>query len=340
MRVRRVFLSSTGADLKGYREAAYAALQKLDDWKVVRMEDFGARDWDVDTFCREQVRSCNLFIGVIGHRFGEGPEDSETSFTQREYQAAVDAKVPRLLYLAPDDFAVPANLREPEWKLDAQDAFRKRLAECKDEILSMGFTNPDNLATKIATAVYNWDRQPSSGQDATPYLTALREECAYIDIRGLKVGNESVYRFAIDKLYTPLTTVIASTEKAEERKPVPLQEALTQPRVVLVGDPGAGKSTFLRRIAFAACKAHLGQDALDAANLLPRPCPFPILIRAATLAEFIRTHRCTADYPVDEHDPAWLTHFPGVGDQLGGDSLLMLDGLDEVADPVRRKNIA
>jgi formylglycine-generating enzyme required for sulfatase activity len=110
--------------------------------------------------------------------------------------------------------------------------------------------------------------------------------------------------------------------------------------VVLVGDPGAGKSTFLRRIAFAACKAHLGQDALDAANLLPRPCPFPILIRAATLAEFIRTHRCTADYPVDEHDPAWLTHFPGVGDQLGGDSLLMLDGLDEVADPVRRKNIA
>jgi hypothetical protein len=28
----------------------FFALQKLDDWKCVRMEDFGARAWDVDTF--------------------------------------------------------------------------------------------------------------------------------------------------------------------------------------------------------------------------------------------------------------------------------------------------
>ena len=68
--IRTVFLSSTGADLREYRDAAFLALQKLDDWKCVRMEDFGARAWDVDTFCRAEVKRCDLFIGIIGHRFG------------------------------------------------------------------------------------------------------------------------------------------------------------------------------------------------------------------------------------------------------------------------------
>src|ERR1039458_1582485 len=92
MPVRKVFLSSTGADLRTYREVAYAALHKLDDWKCIRMEDFGARDWDVDTFCQKKVKDCNLFIGIIGHRFGDGPKGTKESFTQREYHAAVEAK--------------------------------------------------------------------------------------------------------------------------------------------------------------------------------------------------------------------------------------------------------
>ena len=53
--VRKVFLSSTGADLRTYREAAYAALHKLDGWHCIRMEDFGARDRDMDTFIPRRV---------------------------------------------------------------------------------------------------------------------------------------------------------------------------------------------------------------------------------------------------------------------------------------------
>jgi len=71
--IRTVFLSSTGADLREYREAAFLALQELEDWKCVRMEDFGARAWDVDSFCRAEVKKCDLFIGIIGHRFGGAP---------------------------------------------------------------------------------------------------------------------------------------------------------------------------------------------------------------------------------------------------------------------------
>jgi hypothetical protein len=58
--VRKAFLSSTGADLSEYRQKVYEAIQALDDWKCLRMEDFGARDWEVESFCLQRVRECDL----------------------------------------------------------------------------------------------------------------------------------------------------------------------------------------------------------------------------------------------------------------------------------------
>lgn len=42
--MRTVFLSSTSKDLESYREAAYRAIEGLDGYRCVRMEDFGSRD--------------------------------------------------------------------------------------------------------------------------------------------------------------------------------------------------------------------------------------------------------------------------------------------------------
>ena len=263
-RTRTVFLSSTGADLQEYREAAFRALQKLGDWKCIRMEDFGARDWDVDTFCRAEVERCDLFIGIIGHRFGSSPKGSKESYTQREYRAACDSGKPVLLFLAPDDFPIPANLLESMTKIRAQRTFREKLKSGGNHIVATGFTSPADLANRIYQAVYHFVQDSSGGRktaDATGYLKFLWEDTAHIDIRGLRISNEEVHRFRIDELYTPLTTVAAPEEPKRRRKggeeglaarrTVPLQQALENRRVVLVGDPGAGKSTFLRRICFA-----------------------------------------------------------------------------------------
>lgn len=367
--VRRAFLSSTGADLREYREKAFEAIQKLDRWKCVRMEDFGAREQAVDEFCREMSSTCDLFIGIIGHRFGDGPQGSKESFTHREYRAAAEAKKPRLLFLAPDDFAIPANLRESEWKIEAQEEFRKEIRASKEEILLIGFSSPDHLATQIVTGVSNWDREQSGepqGVDPTKYLDALWDETAYIDIRGLRVANEAVHRFRIDQLYTPLTTVLAATkdratedrnEKTEHAKPeqrtMPLHQALQNRRVVLVGDPGAGKSTFLRRIAFAACETLLGRNPLAADDLIPmKPCPMPLLIRVATLANYIHGGKGHG-LPANRESPDWLSHYlhhelhqgarldaAFFRHRLDTGCLLLLDGLDEIPDGIGRKSMA
>jgi predicted NACHT family NTPase len=121
---------------------------------------------------------------------------------------------------------------------------------------------------------------------------------------------------------------------------VPLQQVLRQPRVVLVGDPGAGKTTFLRRIAFESCHTLLGKEVRRRVEpmLTYRPI-FPVLVRAESLAEGLAAGDSTQR----------LFHFldreyPDVGaDYFRGEfrkgCLLLLDGLDEVAVEAARNRI-
>lgn len=90
--IRKIFLSSTFRDLAKHRAAVIAAIESLDGYHCVRMENFGARDWEPDAFCRAQVQACDLFIGIVGHLHGSCPPSSAQSYTEREFEAAVAEK--------------------------------------------------------------------------------------------------------------------------------------------------------------------------------------------------------------------------------------------------------
>ena len=152
MQIRTVFLSSTARDLQEYREAAYKAIEGLDGYHCVRMENFGARDHEADEFCAAKVAECDLFVGIVGHLYGSCPKGSETSYTEREYNTAVDASKPRLIFVAPEDFPIPAKLRESDDKREKQESFRERVNK---ERISADFSSPDNLALKVTQAIQN-----------------------------------------------------------------------------------------------------------------------------------------------------------------------------------------
>ena len=48
--MKKVFLSSTARDLTEYRDKVYQAIDGLDGFHCVRMEDFGARNARADEF--------------------------------------------------------------------------------------------------------------------------------------------------------------------------------------------------------------------------------------------------------------------------------------------------
>ena len=151
-KLKSVFLSSTGKDLADYREAAYRTISAMDGYHCVRMEDFGARDALADDFCRQKVAECDVFVGILGHCFGSCPKGSSKSYTEQEYDAAVAAGKPRLMFLAPEDFPLPSSLIESDEERAKQRAFRDRVSS---ERIRDTFASPDDLARRVVAALHN-----------------------------------------------------------------------------------------------------------------------------------------------------------------------------------------
>ncbi len=110
-----------------HRAEVIEAVERLDGYQWDGMERFGARDRESDEFCRQRVAQADVFVGIVGHLYGSRPRGSTKSYTVREYDAAVTRRKPRLMFVAPDGFPVPANLRESPAQHKRQQAFRVRV---------------------------------------------------------------------------------------------------------------------------------------------------------------------------------------------------------------------
>ena len=152
----KVFLSSTAKDLSTYREAVSRAILKLDGFELIRMEDFGARDSVADEYCRQKVAECDLFVGIVGFCYGSTPKDSRLSYSAQEYEAAVSAELPRLMFLSKEGHFYEGYYRESDELWKRQQEFRKRIV--KERILDY-FREPSQLAGIVATAISNWQRE-------------------------------------------------------------------------------------------------------------------------------------------------------------------------------------
>lgn len=351
--MRKVFISSTAEDLVEYRTAAREAVL-LAGCQPVMMEYFTPQGQRKPyPACMDEVDACDVVIAIVAHRYGWVPNDQPDrgmkSITWLECERAKEA----IAFMVDEKGSWPPELKESyrltaamesgEYTPELADEVKRNLAnlrEFKEWLGGLGFRGRFTTSADLKTSVLHaLTKLSGTTGDPSKYLAWLKEQMAWIDIRGLQVGAGKAYRFPIQDLYIPLTTAAAS-DSSGMRRSVPLEETLTRKRVVIVGDPGSGKTTFLRRFAYA----------------LPPP-GFAIFIRIGELEEHIANCYGTkqSGVPTTRESPDWLAHFLATRsreydwDLDGGyfekkmheePTFVLMDGLDEAPDTKIRERIA
>jgi hypothetical protein len=137
----RVFLSSTYIDLEDERNEVYDRMK--DQLDVVRMEDFGARDEvPVDT-CVAEVRNCDVYVLLLGHRYGTVAPGYRASYTHVEYETARESGIPVLAYVRAGFEDALENSDDPVRLKDFYDEVRE------SHTLRRPFTSPTDLADQV-----------------------------------------------------------------------------------------------------------------------------------------------------------------------------------------------
>jgi hypothetical protein len=386
----RLFLSSPG-DVETERQRVHKEVAQINrmwgdvygvtlevlDWKTHVTPDMG-RPQDV---INRQINEYDIFVGVMWKRFGT-PTGKAESGTEEEFNIACanweKFGRPRILFYFSQALFYPKTSEEV-MQLAKVMRFKEKLQQ---KGLIRDYQSPDEfgdlLREHLADVLKEWfkpKKQAVPMADFTRYLKYLRDDTMYIDIRGMVSGEGKVHQFRIDQLYIPLKTTdvkdLPRTSKVRgkypdkealgtyERRDVDLQEALIQPRLIIKGDPGAGKTTFLRLLTFILCLQRLGEENVPRTSKVrgafhwPDPSPLPIFIRLGRLTEHIR--QCHGKDAIHDDSPECLLRF--LDDQSqefnwkvnkedfrrelkAGHCLILFDGLDEAPDTKTRETVS
>ncbi len=164
----KVFISSTYVDLIEYRKAA---IEVVNRYKCVplSMEFFGSQPQDPETVCENEIRACDVFIGLYAHRFGYVPGGGEKSITQQEYELAKELGKDCLCFIV--DKSYPWLVTTIE--MDKYPKLEKFLENVKKDNVVDFFKSPDNFSKGLSTSLGNLLRikeGEASGKEVSCYI--------------------------------------------------------------------------------------------------------------------------------------------------------------------------
>ena len=114
---------------------------------IVDMADFPAADKPAAQVCAERVRECDVYVGVLGTRYGSLVQDRpEVSYTELEFDIATEATLDRLVFLLDTeaaDVGIPLSALIDYEYGRRQEAFRRRVRD--SGLVTGSFASPAAL---------------------------------------------------------------------------------------------------------------------------------------------------------------------------------------------------
>jgi hypothetical protein len=145
----QVFVSSTYEDLREERREVMLALLAL-DCIPTGMELFPAADEDSWTHIKRFIAGCDYYIVIIGGRYGSRGS-AGISYTEMEYDYAIEVGLPALAFLHQDPGTIPANRTEPtDDGRTALEAFREKIHRTRH---AKYWKSPEDLAGKVTLSM-------------------------------------------------------------------------------------------------------------------------------------------------------------------------------------------
>lgn len=141
-----IFLSSTFEDLKEYRQKAIDVIVSLKQ-SFEGMEYFGADSRTPLAVCLEKLSYCQVYVCIIGMRYGSVEKNSGKSFTEIEYERAKELGLPCYIYIIDEENArIPPKYVDRNELADKLDTFKNRL---RSNHVCKRFASPEELGEAL-----------------------------------------------------------------------------------------------------------------------------------------------------------------------------------------------
>lgn len=198
----QVFISSTFTDLKDERKAIIEGLLNA-KYIPSGMEMFAASNDEQFKYIKKIIDTCDYYVLIIGARYGSINSSTGISFTEQEYDYAVEKGIPVLVFLQDDPYNLPVEKRDDD-KRELLENFRNKASNGR--LCKMWHTSSDLISSVIISLGEEVADNPQMGwtrgniQDSSELL---------VQLNNMRIEKES-----LEKTVHDLHNKIAEYEKS------------------------------------------------------------------------------------------------------------------------------